>query len=275
MPRVPARLSNNAELAPKYQEAATDFAAIAGKRQSEKEVIGAAKEYVDSLKDLSTGSFDAKHAIDTIRSLRKDVDTFYSSPVKSTADKLEADAKKRISGAIERELESNLSRMGKDGEAMLKAYRDARKTIAEASTTKGAIVGDSLDAKVWANRAKKGKYLEGEFKTIGDFAERAPGAFQLPEKIGGAGISALNATAGTLLGGGTLMGGGDPTTAALLAAGPAGLRYLARQRSLSRPVQNALAQRVQGLSASEAGINALSRYLPVGGTVLGLEALGQ
>lgn len=275
MPRVPASLSNNAELVPKYQAAASDFAAVAGKRQSEKEVIVAAKEYVDGLKDLSTGTFDAKHAIDTIRSLRKDVDTFYSSATKTTADKVEAEAKKRISGAIERELESNLSRMGKDGEAMLSAYRQARKTIAEANTTKGAIVGDSLDAKVWANRAKKGKYLEGDFKTIGDFAERAPGAFQIPEKVGGAGISALNATAGTILGGGTLIGGGDPTTAALLAAGPAGLRYLARQYTTSRPAQNALARRLQGLSASETGVNALSRYLPVGGAVLGLEAFGQ
>ena len=268
MPRVPARLSNNAELAPRYQDAATDFAAIAGTRRNEKEVISAAKEYVDGLKDLSTGTFDAKHAIDTIRSLRQDVDAFYKSPVKAPADKIEADAKKQIAGAIERELEFSLKKMGRDGEAMLNRYRDSRRTIAEANTAKGAIVGDSLDASVWARRANQGKPLEGEFKTIGEFAARAPGAFQIPERIGGVGISALNATAGTMLGGGSLLAGGDPTTAAMLAAGPAGLRYLARQRSMSAPVQNALAQRMYGLTGTESAANELAKYLAPAGYAL-------
>lgn len=274
MPRVPARISNNAELAPLYADAATDFARVAGTRQSEKEVIGAAKQYVDSLKDLSTGQFDAKHAIDTIRSLRADVDTFYKSASKSSADQAETQAKKRIAQAIEKELEFNLSSMGQDGRAMLNAYRQARQRIAEASTTKSAIKGDSLDAKVWADRANKGKFLDGEFKTIGEFAARAPGAFQVPERVGGPGVSALNAALGGTLGAGSLIGGSDPATAAALAMGPVGLRYLARQASLSRPVQNQLA-RFYGLSRPERTINSLLQYAPVGSTVLGLNALPQ
>ncbi len=116
-----------------------------------------------------------------------------------------------------------------------------------------------MDARVLANMKDK---VTGELKTIADFAASFPKAVQLPEKVGGAGVTALGFGLGSSLG--YSEGGGEGAGLGALAGvlGPAALR----SALLSRAGQSLMANPSYGanamLRAGAPTANALTRYLP-------------
>jgi hypothetical protein len=221
---------------------------------------------------LRVAGFDAANGLKMIQLMRDEASAAFRQ-----GDAALGKAKKEAAKALEDQIERSLAARGGDSADMLKNFRDARKLMAKAHTVEDAIVegGGSINAKKLGSIAQnKPGRLSDELAVIGNFANNFPSAMQPAKKIQGPGVSALNLMAS---GGYGTAGGfiGGPAGAAIGMAYPFIARPLARQSAMSRGTQNALAQRMLGLSAPEASVNALARYLPVGGTVLGLEAFGQ
>jgi hypothetical protein len=245
-----------------------------------KKYTGAAESFPDAISSeipaltaaFKVPKFDAAQGLQAIQILNDNATKAFKA-----GDASLGKANKKIATALEDQLERRLESAGQDGAMMLKQYRDSRKLMAKAFTIEDAIIegGGTIDARKLASIAQnKPGRLTDELAVIGNFANNFPSAMQPAKKIQGPGVSALNLMAS---GGYGTAGGfiGGPAGAAIGMAYPFIARPLARQSAMSRGTQNALAQRMLGLSAPEASVNALARYLPVGGTVLGLEAFGQ
>ena len=217
------------------------------------------------------GNFDAGDALQAVQYLRDQAGKAYAS-----GDKPLGRANREISEAIEGQIERFLGSQGQNGQRALATFRDARKTMAKAHTLESSLTPDgNVNAAKLAQRVASGKPLDAELETIGRFASSQPKSVQLPERVAGAGVSAMNAGLGTILGGGNFLGGGDPATSLALAVGPAAARALIRKQILSRGSQNALMDGLYSVPLSFRTGNALAQYAPAGGAVLGLEAFGQ
>jgi hypothetical protein len=221
---------------------------------------------------FKVANFDAGEGLQAIQFLRDKASEAFRK-----GDASVGKASKEIANALEDQLERRLESAGQNGAVLLKQFRDARKLMAKAHTVEDAIVegGGSINAKKLGSiaQSKPGR-LSDELAVIGNFANNFPSAVKPAQQIQGPGVSALNFLSG---GGFGAVGGmaGGPVGAALGVAAPFVVRPMARSLAMSRGTQNALAQRMLGLSAPEASVNALARYLPVGGTVLGLDTFGQ
>jgi hypothetical protein len=221
---------------------------------------------------FKVANFDAGEGLQAIQFLRDKASEAFRK-----GDASVGKASKEIANALEDQLERRLESAGQNGAVLLKQFRDARKLMAKAHTVEDAIVegGGSINAKKLGSiaQSKLGR-LSDELAIIGNFANNFPSAVKPAQQIQGPGVSALNFLSG---GGFGAVGGmaGGPVGAALGVAAPFVVRPMARSLAMSRGMQNALAQRRLGLSAPEASVNALARYLPVGGTVLGLDTFGQ
>jgi hypothetical protein len=221
---------------------------------------------------FKVANFDAGEGLQAIQFLRDKASEAFRK-----GDASVGKASKEIANALEDQLERRLESAGQNGAVLLKQFRDARKLMAKAHTVEDAIVegGGSINAKKLGSiaQSKLGR-LSDELAIIGNFANNFPSAVKPAQQIQGPGVSALNFLSG---GGFGAVGGmaGGPVGAALGVAAPFVVRPMARSLAMSRGTQNALAQRMLGLSAPEASVNALARYLPVGGTVLGLDTFGQ
>jgi hypothetical protein len=221
---------------------------------------------------FKVANFDAGEGLQAIQFLRDKASEAFRK-----GDASVGKASKEIANALEDQLERRLESAGQNGAVLLKQFRDARKLMAKAHTVEDAIVegGGSINAKKLGSiaQSKPGR-LSDELAIIGNFANNFPSAVKPAQQIQGPGVSALNFLSG---GGFGAVGGmaGGPVGAALGVAAPFVVRPMARSLAMSRGTQNALAQRMLGLSAPEASVNALARYLPVGGTVLGLDTFGQ
>jgi hypothetical protein len=221
---------------------------------------------------FKVANFDAGEGLQAIQFLRDKASEAFRK-----GDASVGKASKEIANALEDQLERRLESAGQNGAVLLKQFRDARKLMAKAHTVEDAIVegGGSINAKKLGSiaQSKPGR-LSDELAVIGNFANNFPSAVKPAQQIQGPGVSALNFLSG---GGFGAVGGmaGGPVGAALGVAAPFVVRPMARSLAMSRGTQNALAQRRLGLSAPEASVNALARYLPVGGTVLGLDTFGQ
>lgn len=180
---------------------------------------------VDDIASLKTGSFDAADAIETIKVLRNDADKAYAA-----GDKMAGKAYKSAAGAIEEAIDAHLVKVGAPSD-MLKAYRDARQTIAKTYSVEKALNAEtgSVSAVTLARELAKGKPLSGELKQIAQFATAFPKAAQAlkeaPKQISPLDFAVgLSGTAST----------GNPMMLGGLLARPA-----ARSALLSGPVQRA------------------------------------
>lgn len=227
--------------------------------------------FVDSMR---VKQFDAGDAIAMTRQLRDMASQAYAKQ-----DKDLGKAYRSVSKALEDQIERGLQRQGKDGAAMLAEFRDARKLMAKSHTIEDAIVkgGGTLDARVIGRRAQAGKPLEDELAVMGNFANNFKKASQPANQIAGPGVSKLD-YAMSIFGGGAGAGLADEGNGAM----GAGLGAMAtvigpramRAQLLSRHSQNSLRD-LYRLGLAPRAANGLLQYAPVGGAVLGGNALSQ
>lgn len=194
-------------------------------------------EIGDMVESLKAPVMDAGDAIKMTRILREDANKAYAA-----GDKALGKATRKASDAIEDQIERALGAAGKDGEAMLKEFRDARVLMAKAHSVESAIrKGGAVDARVFGKMLQKGKPLSDELKTIGLFANNFPEISGIPKAGWSNPVTALDAFGAAGMAG---MGAG-PMSVALPAA-----RLAARKGVLS----------MQG--GPQYGPNALNRLTP-------------
>lgn len=133
-----------------------------------------AKSDVDGIVEgLSKDSFDADSAVDLIAILRDKADDAFRAGNSQLGR-----AYKAGTSALERAIERDLGRRGKDGVAILKQYRDARQMMAKTYTVEKSLntaTGNVDPAKVGREFAK-GKPLTDELRTVGQFQQAFPKA---------------------------------------------------------------------------------------------------
>lgn len=220
------------------------------------------------------GEISAKAAIDQLRQLRSDANAqyrFYSRSADPSAQKLAqkySDAAKSLESFLERSAES----AGKP--ELVSQLRQARVAMAKNFDVETALIegGGTIDARAIAKMAQRGDPLTGELATIGNFANNFPKITQPDKTIGTPDSHNLKYIASLLMGSGGMAAGG-PAGMALgalpMLSGPA-----ARSAMFSKAMQRGLLSNYElGMLPRVSG--GLLQYAPVGGTVLGLDALGK
>lgn len=187
----------------KYKTAAKDFPSLGPTNMHGKpvDVIG------DLVDGLRVNKFDSSSAIDAIGVLRETADKAFLAKDK-TLGKAAKDAAKAMEDVIERHLQTT------GDQAMLKAFKDARQTIAKTYTVDKALRegAGTVDARVLGREVQKGKPLSGELLAAGQFGNVFNKAAQPPHLIGSPGVNTLKNTLALVTSG---LGGA--------AMGPAGL----------------------------------------------------
>ncbi len=138
-----------------------------------------ASPVLDLVESLKSPAFDAGSAVAKIKELRSAADDAFR-----TGNTDIGRAAKKASGALEDALEDHLQAIGQPD--ALKAFRDARTTIAKTYTVEKALNQSSgtVEAKKLAAQLQKGKPLSGELRSIAEFAARFPKASQAVEGMG-------------------------------------------------------------------------------------------
>lgn len=182
----------------KYKTAAKDFPSLGPTNMHGKpiDVIG------DLVDGLRVNKFDSSSAIDAIGVLRETADKAFLAKDK-TLGKAAKDAAKAMEDVIERHLQTT------GDQAMLKAFKDARQTIAKTYTVEKALRegAGTVDARVLGREVQKGKPLSGELLAAGQFGNVFNKAAQPPHLIGSPGVNTLKNTLALLtsgVGGATL-----------------------------------------------------------------------
>lgn len=199
-----------------------------------------ADDLTKAVDNLRVQSFDSADGIDMIKVLRDQADTAYRG-----GNNQMGGVYKKAAQALEEQIERHLNKLGEGGEQMLDAFKSARQRIAKTFSLERAVneAGD-VDAINLANQLSRGKPLSGELKTIARAGEQFRPSMRVPE---GGSVSPL-----TIL---DFVGPGSLATASAAAgAGPAALlpaaipaaRVGARYSVLSRPAQNAMANKQYG-----------------------------
>lgn len=143
-------------------------------------------EMIDSLR---VGAFDAGDAIKMTRILREEANKAYAAGNKALGK-----ATRKASDAIEDQIERGLKSAGKNGEDMLKQFREARVLMAKSHSVERAIrEGGAVDAKVFGKMLQKGKPLTGELRTIGLLANNFPDVAGIPKAGWANPVTALDA----------------------------------------------------------------------------------
>lgn len=180
------------------------------------------QEIVDS---LNVPKFEASDAVDAVKLLRDGADDAYRQGNKQLGK-----AAKSAADAIEDVLDRHAKSSGMEPD-VLKAFKQARQTIAKTYTIQGALnegSGNVIGSKL-ARDLSKGRPLSGELRTAAEFAQAFPKAAQ--EGVSVPNFSILDAA----VGGAGLGSGNIPAIALPL------LRPGARALSLSEVIQGGLA----------------------------------
>lgn len=234
------------------------------------------KQYGDLQKTTipgDPGKVSAADAAEKLKDLRADAKGYwrqYNSGLIGGHPKHRKAAKAYDSAAeqLEQFMERSAANAGKP--ELVQALREARREIAKAHTV-GKALNDAT-GNVNARTLAREKYVTGDIKTAADFAKAFPKASQPVEGMGSLpGISPLDFASSGILGGAGAIASGDPRGASL-ALLPF-MRPAVRNMILSKAYQGAMANPNYALGAPTQTLGSLLRYSPVGGTVLGLDAL--
>lgn len=199
-------------------------------QQASKQTQGASRSFPglvkanpvdDIVKALDQPKFDAGDAIDAVRVLRDQADSFYTS-----GDKASGKAIKGIANALEDSLERAAQSTGNP--QLVNGFREARKTIAKTYTVQSALGAGSVNAQKLASQLTKGKPLSGELKQVAQFSQAFPKATQ-----SGVDVPAFSPL--DMFSGGLGAGMGSVPLMAATASRP-----VTRSIILSKPVQNML-----------------------------------
>jgi histone H3/H4 len=244
----PAYMQALDAIADKYKTAAKDFPSLGPTNMHGKPI----DQIGDLVKGLKVGQFDSSSAIDAIGVLREAADKAFMS-----GDKVLGKASKDAARAMEDVIERHLQTTG--DEALLGAFKDARRTIAKTYTVEKALRegAGTVDARVLGREVQKGKPITGELLTAGQFGNVFNKAAQPPHLIGSPGVNTLKNTLALLTGG-----------AGAAAMGPAGvalggLNYVvppvARSVMFSPRFQRGLLDQAPGMLDETAPLGLLTR----------------
>lgn len=190
---------------------------------------GSAKNEVsDVVEAFRVKYFDAGDALDAMKILREDAAQAFRSGNNALGI-----AQRKIAAALEDKIERQLMAQGKDGQALLKSFRDARTLMAKSHAVEEAIVegAGTVDPQKFARMLQRGDKLTGELKTMAEFANTFKKVSRVPESGYSVPLTVTDAGfAGLAL-------GVSPYAAALPAA-----RVGARYGILSGPYQSAFVQ---------------------------------
>lgn len=269
---APLEKAGQLNVSPEYTQALD--AITANRSSAARSFPGAAspdlKAIVEGYKPPS-GAFDVGDALKAAQVLRKDATAAFRK-----GDNEVGSAKRAISDEIENEIERQLVASGQsNGPDLVQKFRDARKLMAKSHDVEDAIIegGGTVDARKFGAMLQRGAPLTDELRTIGAFANNFPKAVQPVSRVAGPGVSKLDiamALASGMSGAATT---GSPE-GGFAALAPIIASKAARAQMFSKGSQNAL-KRVYGLSAPEIAANRLLQYAPVGGAVLGSNALAK
>jgi len=222
---------------------------------------GAVKsEIPDLVTALKRPSFSADGAVEMTKILRAEADAAFAK-----GDKGEGKAIKEAADVIEGMLERHLTASGMPD--ALKAFQDARKTIAQTYTVRKALNGATGDvsAKVLATLAEKGKPLSGGLETIAQANQAFPKATQMlkeaPKTLSPLDV-AWAAMNGPVMGAASL--GARPAARAALLSGPMQRNMLANAgkpqevNQLVRLMSNEDLMMPLGIAGGLSGANALA-----------------
>lgn len=141
--------------------------------------------------------FTPSQGVDTIAILREKASEHFAK-----GDKTTARAYKDAATALEAQIERVLSKSGKDGAKMLKAYRDARVTMAKTFDAEKAINAGRdgmVNAQTLAKILKKSPdRLSGELRTVAEAGASMPQATRLPQQGWDSPVTAVDSWGGTI-----------------------------------------------------------------------------
>jgi hypothetical protein len=205
--------------------------------------VAAGDEIDDLVKSLQEPGFNARSGLAYIKELRKSATSNLlknDDPAKLSL----GTAQQRAANAIEDMIERQLAQTG--NQSLVDEFRAARQLIAKTYTVQNALeTTGNVNAAKLAQLLRKDRPLSPELTTAARFAGAFPRAAVVPERIGGPGVSALDAT---MAGAGGALGLAlqSPKTAAAALAFPFA-RYGARNLALSKALQRGLLKQPRGL----------------------------
>ena len=185
------------------------------------------------LKKFSVPGFDSADALATSQALRNQASVNFR-----VGETELAKTQKAISRALEDQIERSLVASGNpNAQAMLDQFRASRQRMAISHSIEDAVRegSGSIDAKKFARDIQSGKYLSGELKTMGEFANIAPKVNQPVGSMGTPGAGSVLGRTGTgVVAGGLGLLTGGPLMGLVGAAAPEATSALARQYLLSK-----------------------------------------
>jgi hypothetical protein len=190
------------------------------------------------LKKFQVPTFDSGDALEASKALREQASVNFR-----VGENALAKTQKAISRALEDQIERSLASpyyevLGNtNAKAILDQFRASRQRMAISHSIEDAVRegSGSIDAKKFARDIQSGKYLSGELKTIGEFANVAPKVNQPVGSMGTPGAGSVLGRTGTgVAAGGLGLLTGGPLMGLAAAAAPEATSALARQYLLSK-----------------------------------------
>jgi hypothetical protein len=199
----------------------------------------------DLVQSLQRPGFDSRSGLEYIKELRKSaVGNLTGQNATDPANRALGTAQQKAADALEDIIERQLAQTG--NQSLVDEFRAARQLIAKTYTVQNALeTTGNVNAAKLAQLLRKDRPLSPELTTAARFAGAFPKAAAMPERIGGPGVSALDAT---MAGAGGALGLAlqSPQTAAAALAFPFA-RYGARNLALSEALQRGLLKPSRGL----------------------------
>lgn len=221
------------------------------------------------------GAFNPKRALDELKQSRADSKAWFESYNRSAnpEELAKARAFNSTADALETSIEDYAKSLGRGD--LVQQLRDARKMISKTYTVERALQKGSgnVDAKVLGRLFEKQKPLSDGLDKVGKFGATFGDVAGVPKSGNANPLTAVD-----------FMQGGISGPLGFLAGGPAGVaaalgmplaRIGARQALTSPFVQRAVSAPLYEMSPALRMGGGLLGYAPIGGTVLGLNALGQ
>lgn len=214
----------------------------------------AAADKIDGLvKSLARPGFDSRSGLEYIKSLRQQATDNLAGQSVTPDSRALGNAQRQAADAIEDLIGRQVSQSGNP--QLMREFDEARRLIAKTYTVQNALeTTGNVNAAKLAQLLRKDRPLSSELETAARFAGAFPKAAAMPERIGGPGVSALDAT---MAGAGGALGLAlqSPQTAAAALAFPFA-RYGARSLALSEALQRNLLKPSRGLPRGVMGAGA-------------------
>ena len=211
-----------------------------------KKFTGASKSFPNAvpdninteLKKYLVSQFDSGDALEASKALREQASVNFR-----VGENALAKTQRAISRALEDQIERNLAspyyqvQGNPNAQAILDQFRASRQRMAISHSIEDAVRegSGSIDAKKFARDVQAGKFLSGELKPIGEFANIAPKVNQPVGSMGTPGAGSVLGRTGTgVAAGGLGLLTGGPLMGLVGAAAPEATSALARQYLLSK-----------------------------------------